>query len=38
MANLINNDKKSDLKKRLIELISKSDELKFLVAIENQQF
>jgi HKD family nuclease len=31
MANFITNDKKSDLKKRLIELISKSDELKFLV-------
>jgi superfamily II DNA or RNA helicase/HKD family nuclease len=31
MANFITNNKKSDLKKRLIELISKSEELKFLV-------
>ncbi|MFZ2398436.1 MAG: hypothetical protein WAW31_07200, partial [Smithella sp.] len=31
MANFITNSKKSDLKKRLIELISKSEELKFLV-------
>ena len=31
MANFITNSKKSDLKKRLVELISKSEELKFLV-------
>ena len=31
MPNFITNSKKSDLKKRLVELISKSDELKFLV-------
>ena len=31
MSNFITNNKKSDLKKRLIELISKSEELKFLV-------
>jgi len=31
MANFITNNKKSDLKKRLVELISKSEELKFLV-------
>ncbi|KQC10219.1 MAG: helicase [Smithella sp. SDB] len=31
MTNFITNNKKSDLKKRLIELISKSEELKFLV-------
>jgi superfamily II DNA or RNA helicase len=33
MANFITNNKKSDLKKRLIELISKSEELKFLVGV-----
>lgn len=33
MSNFIANSKKSDLKKRLIELISKSEELKFLVGI-----
>jgi len=31
MANFITNSKKSDLKKRLVELISKSEELKFLI-------
>lgn len=31
MANFITNNEKSDLKKRLIELIQKSEELKFLV-------
>jgi len=31
MADFITNSKKSDLKKRLLELISKSEELKFLV-------
>ena len=31
MANFITNSKKSNLKKRLVELISKSEELKFLV-------
>jgi len=31
MANFITNSQKSDLKKRLLELISKSEELKFLV-------
>ncbi len=31
MANFITNSKKSDLRKRLLELISKSEELKFLV-------
>ncbi|HPD57481.1 MAG TPA: helicase-related protein [Smithellaceae bacterium] len=31
MANFITNSRKSDLKKRLVELIAKSDELKFLV-------
>jgi len=31
MANFITNNKTANLKKRLIELIQKSDELKFLV-------
>jgi hypothetical protein len=33
MANVITNSKKSDLKKRFVELTSKREELKFLVGL-----